>query len=131
MKRLTPILSVAILFASAGAVYACPSCKESIPTSDAADPAGVARGINNSVYFMLGAFLAILGFVGHISYKAIKSSDAVPCKVKAPVPLTIRFSIPVKEVGSVPVTVAVDSVTVVAVAPLTIVRLSEAVGSPP
>ena len=76
MKRLTSILSVAVLLAYTGAIHACPSCKESIPTSDAVDPAGVARGINNSVYFMLGAFLAILGFVGHLSYKAIKSADA-------------------------------------------------------
>lgn len=76
MKRLTSILAVVVLLALSGAAYACPSCKESIPTSDAVDPAGVARGINNSVYFMLGAFLAILGFVGHISYKAIKSADS-------------------------------------------------------
>jgi hypothetical protein len=76
MKRLTTILSVAALLGISAAAQACPSCKESIPLSDAADPAGVARGINNSVYFMLGAFLAMVGFIGHLSYKAIKSADA-------------------------------------------------------
>ena len=76
MKRILSMLAGFVLVAGVAlAADACPSCKESIPNSDAVSPQGVANGINNSIYLMLGAFLAVLGFIGHISYKAIRSSD--------------------------------------------------------
>ena len=75
LAKFLPLLAAGVTLALTATVHACPSCKESIPNSDAADPQNVAAGINNSVYFMLGAFLAVLGFVGHISLKAIRSTD--------------------------------------------------------
>ena len=64
-----PLLIVAVL---AAAVHACPNCKDSIPTSNAENPAGVADGINTSIYLMLGAFLAVLGFILNMVVKAAK-----------------------------------------------------------
>jgi hypothetical protein len=69
-RRLLPILVVVLLLVTAA--NACPNCKDSIPTSNADNPAGVANGINASIYLMLGAFLAVLGFVLNMVYKAAK-----------------------------------------------------------
>ena len=72
MKRyLLPLLIVALV---AAAAHACPNCKDSIPTSNAENPGGVATGMNTSIYLMLGAFLSVLGFVLNLVVKASRSS---------------------------------------------------------
>ena len=71
LKRyILPLLLLVALLATAA--DACPNCKDSIPTSNADSPAGVANGINASIYLMLGAFLAVLGFILNLVYKAAK-----------------------------------------------------------
>ena len=66
------VLPLLIVAAMAAAAHACPNCKDSIPTSNAENPAGVADGINTSIYLMLGAFLAVLGFILNMVVKAAK-----------------------------------------------------------
>ena len=68
-RCILPLLLVALL---ATAAHACPNCKDSIPTSNAENPAGVADGINTSIYLMLGAFLAVLGFILNMVVKAAR-----------------------------------------------------------
>jgi hypothetical protein len=73
MSRVTryilPLLIVALV---AAAAIACPACKDSIPASNADSPPGVSNGINASIYLMLGAFLAVLGFILNLVVKAAK-----------------------------------------------------------
>jgi hypothetical protein len=68
-RYILPLLIVAFI---ATAAYACPACKESIPASNADSPPGVSNGINTSIYLMLGAFLAVLGFILNLVVKAAK-----------------------------------------------------------
>jgi hypothetical protein len=74
-RYILPLLIVALL---ATVAHACPNCKDSIPTSNADSPAGVANGINASVYLMLGAFLAVLGFVLNLVVKASRTPSSRP-----------------------------------------------------
>jgi hypothetical protein len=63
-KRLLPILTVLlVVLAFQALALACPNCKDSIPSSDAQNMAGVPAGFNNSVYLLLGAFLGVLSFI--------------------------------------------------------------------
>jgi hypothetical protein len=54
---------------------ACPMCKDSIPNSDAQAAANVGVGINNSVYFMLGGFFAVLGVVSGVVVKGVRDAN--------------------------------------------------------
>jgi len=61
MRRLiTPILA---LLLTAGPLFACPLCKDSVPSSDAQAAGGLPSGFNNSIYLMLGGLFCVIGFV--------------------------------------------------------------------
>ncbi len=76
MKKLIPLLGVVATLGLTGLAMACPSCKDSVPNSDAANPGGIGPAFNNSVYLLLGTFLAMVGLVSHLSVKAVRSVDA-------------------------------------------------------
>ena len=59
MKRLAPLLVLLMTTAA----WACPFCKDSIPSSDAEAPGGVPSGFNTSIYFMLCVFFCMIGMV--------------------------------------------------------------------
>lgn len=52
--------------------HACPGCKDSIASNDMTVPGGPPSGINASVYFMLFAFLGILGALAYLMYRATR-----------------------------------------------------------
>ena len=58
----------------AGVASACPSCKDTIASTEAAGSPGVAGAFNSSVYLMLGGFLGVLAMVSSIIIKAIRGS---------------------------------------------------------
>lgn len=71
MKRyILPALLVLLIVTAA---HACPNCKDSVPASNAENPAGVGAGMNASVYLMLGAFLTVLGFILNLVVKAART----------------------------------------------------------
>jgi hypothetical protein len=73
MKRcILPLLLVLLIVTTA---HACPNCKDSVPASNADNPAGVGAGINASVYLMLGAFLTVLGFILNLVVKASRTTQ--------------------------------------------------------
>ena len=77
MKRWTPLLSVLLTLAIAGAAFACPNCKDSIAnTTDGGASVGLPAGFNYSIYFMLAGLFAVLGFVGFTIVKTVRATDA-------------------------------------------------------
>jgi hypothetical protein len=77
MKRWTPLLTVLLTLALAGAALACPNCKDSIAMNgDGSSSGGLPAGFNYSIYFMLAGLFAVLGFVGFTIVKAVRASDA-------------------------------------------------------
>lgn len=81
MKRWTPLLSVLLTLALAGAALACPNCKDSITsTADGGSTGGLPAGFNYSIYFMLLGLFAVLGFVGFTIVKAVRTSDAATAR---------------------------------------------------
>ena len=77
MKRWTPLLSVLLTLAIAGAAFACPNCKDSIAnTAEGGTSAGLPAGFNYSIYFMLAGLFCVLGFVGFTIMKGVRASDA-------------------------------------------------------
>ena len=53
MRRWTPLLTIAITLLSTASAFACPLCKDSVPSSDAQAAGGVPSGFNNTIYLML------------------------------------------------------------------------------
>ena len=77
MKRWTPLLSVLLTLAIAGAAFACPNCKDSIAnTAESGTSAGLPAGFNYSIYFMLAGLFGVLGFVSYTIVKGVRASDA-------------------------------------------------------
>ena len=77
MKRLAPLLLAALFLAfSATAALACPMCKDSVPSSDAEAAGGVPAGFNNSIYFMLGGLLLVIGMVAFTVIKGMRTAPA-------------------------------------------------------
>ena len=74
MKRSLPLLIAAANLLFTTAAFACPFCKDSIPSSDAQSAASVPGGFNNSVYLMLLSFFAVLGFVTFTLVKGARSN---------------------------------------------------------
>jgi len=75
MKLLQRILPVLVVLTLCGAAFACPMCKDSIPNSDAQSAASVPSGLNYSVYLMLGTLFAMMGLVGTIIVKGVRSTN--------------------------------------------------------
>lgn len=91
------ILTAAILMTLAlhATAFACPSCKESIPNTDAASTAGVPAGFNLSVYTMLLSLFGVMGMIGFVMVKAIRSST-----LPAPTPVESNVADPASTADS-------------------------------
>lgn len=76
MRRWTLLLSVLLVLAWAGALLACPMCKDSIPATDAQEPTGVPAGFNYSVYTLLLGVFAVMGMVGFVVVKGIRGDTS-------------------------------------------------------
>jgi hypothetical protein len=50
-------------------------CKDSIPSSDAAQAGSLPGGFNTSVYIMLIALISVIGLVSGIIYKGVTSTN--------------------------------------------------------
>ena len=75
MKRLTSILIVVLAITLCGVASACPMCKDSIPSSDAAQAGSLPGGFNTSVYIMLTSLIGVIGLVSGVIYKGIASTN--------------------------------------------------------
>ena len=76
MKRRTALLTTLLTLAPTAAALACPYCKESIPSSDAASAASVPNGFNLSVYFMLVGFGVMLCSVAGLIVRNVLQTNA-------------------------------------------------------
>ena len=56
-------------------VSACPMCKDSIPSSDAAQAGSLPGGFNTSVYIMLASLFTVIGIVSGVIYKGVTSTN--------------------------------------------------------
>ena len=74
MRRLIPILVVALNAFVALNAYACPFCKDSVPNSDAQATGGVPSGFNNTIYIMLLTFFCMIGMVTFTLVKGARTS---------------------------------------------------------
>ena len=63
MKRCTPLLVPLATLLMTTTSWACPLCKDSVPSSDAQVPGGVPGGFNTTIYFMLGALFCVIGMI--------------------------------------------------------------------
>ncbi len=79
--KLILLSSVLLLLAGSwSSLQACPSCSSAVPLerggivkADTPQPADYSQGINRSIYFMIAAIYAVLGFFGFIIYRAYKN----------------------------------------------------------
>ena len=62
MKRLALLAPLLVLLMTT-ATWACPLCKDSVPSSDAQAPGGVPGGFNTTIYFMLGGLFCVIGMI--------------------------------------------------------------------
>ena len=74
MKRWIPLLSMIFVLSLHAIALACPNCKSSIPTSDAEAGSSLPSGFNFSIYYMLGSLFAVMGLVGTVIVKGIRST---------------------------------------------------------
>ena len=74
MRRLIPILVVAVNLFVTASTWACPFCKDSVPNSDAQQAGGVPSGFNNTIYIMLAALIGMVGFVSFTLVKGARTS---------------------------------------------------------
>ena len=86
-KRWTIAAALAVTQALAAVASACPMCKDSI--SDTAGKgggpaAGLPSGFNVSVYLMLVGLFSVMGLVGGIIVKGIRSANVTPASSKPP-----------------------------------------------
>jgi hypothetical protein len=75
MKWRTLVLVAILTISLCGLASACPMCKDSIPSSDAAQAGSLPGGFNTSVYIMLTALISVIGLVSGIIYKGITSTN--------------------------------------------------------
>jgi hypothetical protein len=70
-RLLATVLALALL--PAAAATACPNCKDSIPMSDAEQASSLPAGFNRSIFFMLGSFFVVGGFVVRMIVKETRA----------------------------------------------------------
>jgi hypothetical protein len=75
-RRLTWIVTIALLLLPAGLALACPMCKDSIPNSDASQASSLPGGFNASVYYMLTGFFVTLGLCAGVITKGVYNTNA-------------------------------------------------------
>ncbi len=75
-RRTVAASTVAIaLLAAPGLVPACPSCRDSIPNSDAPQAAGLPGGFNTSIYWMLAGVGLVGGLVVRMVVRETRDAD--------------------------------------------------------
>ena len=93
MNRCVSILITLLTLAWHGMALACPNCKGSIADSDAPTAANLPSGFNFSIYYMLVGVFCVMGLVGFVIVKGIRSSSgsqSPPPTVRNDVPATRR-----------------------------------------
>ena len=70
MKRLAPLLVLLMTTAT----WACPLCKDSVPSSDAQAPGGVPGGFNTTIYLMLGGLFCFIGMISMTLVRGARSN---------------------------------------------------------
>jgi hypothetical protein len=75
MRRKLFATFLAMVLLPAGLAPACPNCKDSIPNSDAQQASNLPRGFNASIFFMLGGFFAVTGFVVRLIVKETRNPN--------------------------------------------------------
>jgi hypothetical protein len=74
MPRQNILLPLLLVLTLTGLAHACPSCKETIASTETASTPGISSAFNSSIYVMLGAFLGVLGLVAGVIIKGIRGS---------------------------------------------------------
>ena len=74
MRRWTIFLVIVLMLLTAAGAFACPMCKDSVPSSDAQAVGGVPSGFNTTIYLMLGALVCVIGMVAFTLIKGAQSS---------------------------------------------------------
>ena len=79
------ILSIVITIAAAASARACPMCKDSVANREGeynelhdsytTNGHNISGGINASVYVMLGTLVGIMGMVGMVVVKGVRSTS--------------------------------------------------------
>jgi heme/copper-type cytochrome/quinol oxidase subunit 2 len=77
MKRLTAMLMPVLVLIMTTAAWACPFCKDSVPSSDAQSPGNLSSGFNTSIYFMFAAFFGVLGMITMTLVRGARSSARI------------------------------------------------------
>jgi heme/copper-type cytochrome/quinol oxidase subunit 2 len=75
MKTLQNWIFAVALIALNTAAFACPFCKDSVPSSDAQSAGSLPNGMNNSVYLMLTAFFVVLGMIMGVVIKGVRDTN--------------------------------------------------------
>ena len=75
MNRRSLFICAALILSTCGLTSACPMCKDSIPSSDAAQAGSLPGGFNTSVYIMLTSLIGVIGLVSGVIYKGITSTN--------------------------------------------------------
>jgi heme/copper-type cytochrome/quinol oxidase subunit 2 len=75
MKRFIPILCFVLVIGLCAMTFACPACKDSVPSNDGQSSSSVPDGFNNSVYFMLCGFVTVLSMVVIFIVKSVRGAN--------------------------------------------------------
>ena len=76
-RRTAAALIVALtLLATPAALTACPSCRDSIPNSDAQQASALPGGFNASIYYMLGSVGLVGGLVVRMVVREARATNA-------------------------------------------------------
>ena len=77
IKRRTAALSILVLQGLAAVAAACPMCKDSISADGSLDgpTPGIPSGFKVSIYLMLGGLFCVMGLVGGIIVKGVRSGN--------------------------------------------------------
>jgi hypothetical protein len=72
---MTRLISFVLMLFVSSAAFACPMCKDSVPSNDAQSAAMVPGGLNLSIYFMLGGLFCMIGMVSWTLVKGARSAN--------------------------------------------------------
>ncbi len=75
IRRTAATVVVALTLLAPSLASACPSCRESIPNSDAQQAAGLPGGFNLSIYYMLGSLGVVGGLVIRMLVRETRATD--------------------------------------------------------
>ncbi len=75
IRRTAATVVVGLTLLAPSLASACPSCRDSIPNSDAQQSAALAGGFNLSIYYMLGSLGVVGGLVIRMLVRETRSTD--------------------------------------------------------